>query len=73
MESGKFEKDYEKLKALVKEMEKEDISLDNAFKNFEEATVLFKSCKEYLRSTEEKIKVLNGEVEEYFDDKKVEE
>jgi exodeoxyribonuclease VII small subunit len=65
--SKNFEKDYEKLKAIVKEMEKEDVSLDQSLKNFEQATKLYKDCRDYLVSTKKKIKILNDGIEDIFE------
>jgi exodeoxyribonuclease VII small subunit len=65
--SKNFEKDYEKLKAIVKEMEKEDVSLDQSLKNFEQATKLYKDCRDYLLSTKKKIKILNDGIEDIFE------
>ncbi|MCT4632722.1 MAG: exodeoxyribonuclease VII small subunit [Firmicutes bacterium] len=67
MSSKNFEKDYEKLKAIVKEMEKEDVSLDQSLKNFEQATKLYKDCRDYLVSTKKKIKILNDGIEDIFE------
>lgn len=67
MSSKNFEKDYEKLKAIVKEMEKEDVSLDQSLKNFEQATKLYKDCRDYLQSTKKKIKILNDGIEDIFE------
>lgn len=67
MSSKNFEKDYEKLKAIVKEMEKEDVSLDQSLKNFEQATKLYKDCRDYLLSTKKKIKILNDGIEDIFE------
>lgn len=70
--SKNFEKDYERLKSLVREMEKEDITLDESLKNFEDATKLYKECKDYLLNTKKKIKILNDGIEELFENELLE-
>lgn len=63
-----FEKAMEKLEKAVKALEEGDISLEKAFKKYEEGMKHSKYCQELLDKTEEKISLLTrnskGEIEE---------
>ena len=56
-----------KLEAIVTELEKGELSLDDSVKKFEEGINISKECNKILESAEKKISILlenNGELEE---------
>lgn len=62
-----FEQSIKELEQVVLEMEKGDLSLEDAIKNFEKGMELSKECSKRLEQAEKKINVLvnnNGVVEE---------
>ncbi len=63
-----FEENLEKLEMIVKNLESGNIPLDDAIKNFNEATLLAKKCDEKLKNAEEQVnKIVNkdGTLEEF--------
>ena len=50
MEKLTFEESMEKLEKLAQDLEKDDLSLDESVKKFEEGMQLSKNCKEILES-----------------------
>ena len=50
-----FEENLEKLEEIVKKLERGDVPLDNAIKEFTEAIKLSKLCDEKLKNAEEAI------------------
>jgi exodeoxyribonuclease VII small subunit len=62
----KFEECLQRLEAIVKEMEKGDLSLDQSLKLFEEGVALSGSCRRELEEAEGKIEILtkqNGKLQ----------
>lgn len=63
----KFEKDLEKLEAIVGSLEEGGLSLDDSLKKFEEGIKLAKRCEKALQEAEKKIEILTkkagGELE----------
>lgn len=62
-----FEEEMIKLEAIVTELEKGELSLDDSVKKFEEGINISKECNKILESAEKKISILlenNGELEE---------
>ena len=55
-----FEKKLQKLEKIVTDMEKGDLSLDNALKSFEEGVKLSRECSKELEEAEQKVKLLVG-------------
>ena len=53
-----FEKGMAKLQDLVSSLEKENISLEEAIKSFEEGTKVAKYCERKLQAAEDRIKAL---------------
>jgi len=53
-----FEKDLERLEAIVAALEQGGLSLDEALKRFEEGVKLAKRCERALTSAEQKIEML---------------
>lgn len=58
MAGMKFEETLKKLEKIVLALEKENISLDSAFKKFEEGIRLSRICTQRLEEVEKKIEVL---------------
>lgn len=61
-----FEESMEKLEGIAKELEKEDLSLDESIAKFEEGMKLSKDCKEMLTNAEKKITIMIDGKEEDF-------
>ena len=63
MENLNFEEAMKKLETLAQELEKDDLSLDESVKKFEEGMEISKKCKEILDDAEKRITILteNGE------------
>lgn len=53
-----FEESLKKLEAIVAQMERGDISLDDSVKLFEEGTKLAEQCKQQLAEAEGKVEIL---------------
>lgn len=67
MEKLTFEESMEKLEKLAQDLEKDDLSLDESVKKFEEGMQLSKNCKEILEDAEKKITILiNGNEEDFI-------
>lgn len=64
MSKKSFEESLEKLETIVGDLEGGDLSLDGSIKKFEEGIKLYKSCKEQLAKSEQKIKVLTDSLKE---------
>jgi exodeoxyribonuclease VII small subunit len=56
-----FEKALETLETIVSQLEKGDLSLENALQNFEKGIVLSKECQDLLTQAELKIEQLSIE------------
>ena len=66
MKDTSFEESMKRLEDIAKELEKDDLTLDEAVKKFEEGMNLSKNCKEILDEAERKITILiNGEEENF--------
>ena len=65
-EELKFEDTMEKLESIAKELESDDLSLDESVKKFEEGMEISKKCKEMLDGAEKKITILLNDKEENF-------
>src|SRR5690606_7090978 len=67
MAEPKFEKDLERLEAIVEALEGGGLALDEALKTFEEGIGLAKRCEQALAQAEKRIEVLtanaDGELE----------
>jgi exodeoxyribonuclease VII small subunit len=53
-----FEQSLKKLEAIVAQMERGDISLEDSVKLFEEGTKLAEQCKQQLAEAEGKVEIL---------------
>lgn len=64
---GNFEKDLEKLEQIVQNLEKGELTLEEALKQFEEGIRLARQCEKALSEAERKIEILlkneDGEIE----------
>lgn len=74
----KFEETLKKLEKIVEELEKGDLSLDEALKKYQEGIELSRLCSERLESAKKKVDLLvknkKGEFElRPFDETKIEE
>ncbi len=58
MDNINFETTLSRLEALVCEMEKGDLSLEESLKRFEEGVHLSKSCSKILNEAEKKVEML---------------
>lgn len=56
--SQNFEKSLKELEALVKKMEKGDLSLEDSLKHFERGVQLSRACQEALKTAEQKVEIL---------------
>ena len=66
MENLKFEEAIKKLEDIAKELERDDLTLDESMKKFEEGMALSKACKEMLDEAEKKITILINNEEKEF-------
>ena len=53
-----FEKDLERLEAIVADLEEGGLALDDAIKRFEEGVGLYRQCEKTLKAAERKIEML---------------
>ena len=61
-----FEEAMTNLEKIAEELEKEDLSLDESVKKFEEGMTLSKKCNEILENAEKKITILiDGEEKDF--------
>lgn len=61
-----FEKSMENLEKIAKELESDNLSLDESINKFEEGMKLSKNCKEILDNAEKKITILIDDNEKDF-------
>lgn len=65
-----YESAFKKLENIIEDLEKEDISLEESIKKYEDGIKLYKYCKNMLNEYEGKVKVLveqeNEMIEEDF-------
>lgn len=65
--SKNFEEQIEQLEAIVEELEKGDLNLEDSVSKFEEGIKISKDCNKMLEEAEKKITILvnqNGEFKE---------
>lgn len=60
-ETFDFEQSLHKLNQLVETMERGDLALETALKNFEEGIGLIRECQTALANAEQKVKILTKE------------
>lgn len=58
---------FEKLELVIENLEKDDISLEEAFEFYKDGVELLKQCKEKIDKVEKKVLILNeaGELDEF--------
>lgn len=61
-----FEESMAELEKIAKELESDDLTLDESIKKFEEGMKLSKECKETLDNAEKKITILINDEEKDF-------
>lgn len=61
----KFEKAIEQLEKIVNELEREELSLEDALKKYEEGVKLIRICSKKLDETKKKIQLLSGKGGEF--------
>jgi len=59
-----YTKAISELEEIVKEIENEDVEVDNLLEKVKRASFLIKYCKEKLRNTEEEVKKVLSSLEE---------
>lgn len=66
-ESFNLEEAFAKLEETVSQLERDDISLEDSFKEYQKGMELLKKCSETIDSVEKKVLVLNenGELNEF--------
>lgn len=65
MEAQTLEEIFKKLDAVMEEMEKEDISLEESFRLYGEGMQMLKACNEKIDTVEKKMLILDGEGTEH--------
>lgn len=66
MAEKSFEEKMLNLELIKKDLEKDDLSLDNAVKKFEDGMKISRECREILDSAEKKITILlEGEEKDF--------
>ena len=62
-----LEESFEKLQGIVDDMERADISLEDAFARYKEGVGLVKSCNEMIDAVEKEVKKISesGEITEF--------
>lgn len=66
-ENLNLEESFEKLSGIVDDMEKPDISLEEAFSRYKEGLALVRSCNEMIDAVEKEVKKISdsGEITEF--------
>lgn len=59
-----FEKSLEELEAIVENMEKGDLTLEQSLRDFERGVLLTRACRKALEQAEQKVSVLMSEAGE---------
>lgn len=57
-----LEEDFKKLESLLKEMEREDIGIEDAFAKYAEGMQLIKTCNEKIDRVEKKVMKLSDDL-----------
>jgi exodeoxyribonuclease VII small subunit len=66
--SGQFEKSITELEAIVAQLEKGELDLDDALKQFEKGVSLARVCQDTLRKAEQTIELLSLNPAKHDDD-----
>lgn len=73
MAEMKFEEALKKLEKIVEDLEKGDLTLDEALKKYQEGIELSRACSQRLESAKKKIEVLSKNKKGEFELKHLEE
>ncbi|NMW84768.1 exodeoxyribonuclease VII small subunit [Peptoniphilus sp. AGMB00490] len=65
-----YESSFRELEKIIKELESEDISLEDSIKKYEEGIELYKYLNNTLKAYEGKIKTIAEENSKYIEDNK---
>ena len=65
-----YESSFRELEKIIKELESNDISLEDSIKKYEEGIELYKYLNNTLKAYEGKIKTIAEENSEFIEDKK---
>jgi len=60
LENDSFEETLNQLEALVANMEKGELSLEDSLKSFEQGIALTRSCQKALKEAEQKVEILSA-------------
>ena len=63
-----YEESVKRLQQIVAELEKNDITLEESMKLFEEGVCLVKECGEVLENAQQKVDLLSGSIKNYLDE-----
>ncbi len=58
---AKLEDDFKKLEKIIESMENNELSLEEAFKAYEEGVKLVAECNEQIDKVEKQLIILNGD------------
>lgn len=67
--TASLEENFAKIEALLNELEKSDISIEDAFQKYKESVALLRQCDENIDKVEKKVLMLmsDGSTEEFAD------
>ncbi len=57
-----LEEDFERMEELLRQMESEEIGIEEAFSKYEEGIKLVKACNEKIDRVEKKVKTLSDDL-----------
>ena len=63
-----FDKEFEKLKEISKELDQENLSLDESMKKYTEACGIIEACVEELKNAKGKVLVLREKIENMIEE-----
>lgn len=63
-----FDKEFEKLKDISKDLDREDLSLDESIKKYTEACAIIESCVDELKNAKGKVLVLREKIENMIEE-----
>ena len=63
-----FDKEFEKLKEISKELDQENLSLDESMKKYTEACDIIEACVEELKNAKGKVLVLREKIENMIEE-----
>ena len=63
-----FDKEFEKLKNISKDLDKENLGLDESIQKYTEACSIIEACVEELKSAKGKVLVLREKIENMIEE-----